>query len=337
MKKYYLSILMLPVLLLSSCKWSMIDPDVETPSVNLKLSESSPSTEIIISWTKCDDAQGYGITRTFTRDGLKDEVIYNYISKDQTSYIDSTCEPGTEYTYTVTAGYFKGKGLFYGRVFGDLLEATSTAKTIKTGSDPHCILDYPKNLTVFQIPGKTNSLELSWSACEGATEYEIYKNSLIEDSYREYKKIVTVNSTKCEVAHLYNESEYSFKIKAIAAGGKTSVFSNVKTGTVPMATNTICETPFVLTNGVTEHFLTYKNDLWFSISPQKGLIKLNTINPDSTCVSIYDEKLDFVVTSLKLEKKDGACIGFIPEDKFVPGKNYILQIWYPGAIEITVE
>ncbi len=328
---------MIPLLSLTSCKWSLIDPDVETPSVNVRLSESSPSTEIIISWNKCEDAQGYGITRTFTRDGVTDEVIFRYISTDTTSYTDSTCEPGTEYTYTVTAGYFKGKGLFFGRIFGDLLEETSTPKTIKTANDPRFVLDYPKNLTVSQIPGKTNSLELSWSACEGAAEYEIYQNNFIEDGYREYKKIMTVSSTNYEVSHLYNEYEYSFKIKAIAAGGKTSVFSNVVTGTVPMATNTVRENPFVLTNGVTEHFLTYKSELWFSITPEKGLIKLNSFDPDSICVSIYDEKGEFIVTSLRLEKKDGVYAGSIPEEVFVSGKNYILQIWYPGSIEITVE
>ena len=328
---------MLPLLLLTSCKWSMIDPDVETPSVTLRLSESSPSTEIIISWNKCDDAQGYGITRTFTRDGVTDEVIYNYLSKDTTSYTDTTCEPGTEYTYSVTAGYFKGKGLFYGRIFGDLLEATSVAKKIKTADDPKVVLDYPKKLTVSQINGKTNSLELSWSACEGATGYEIYKNNLIEDNYREFKKIITVSSIKCEVDHLYNNSEYSFKIKAISADGKSSVFSTVKRCTVPEATNTQFQNAIMLENGVTEHFYTDKNSLWFIITPEKGLIKLENCFLNGKCVSICDENGDYIITSLYLEERDGVIYAKIPEKEFNAGNAYFLEIWNPGHIEITVE
>lgn len=337
MKKYYLSILMLPVLLLSSCKWSMIDPDVETPSVNLELSKSSPSTEIIISWNKCDDAQGYGISRTFTRDGVKDEVIYKYISKDTTSYTDSTCEPGTEYTYTVTAGYFKGKGLFYGRVFGDLLEATSTAKTITTKSDHLVVLDHPKNLTVFKIYGKNNSLELSWSACEGAEKYEIYRNNSIQDKYREYKKIATVNTNKCQIDHLYNESEYRFKLKAICADGRCSVFSIVKSCVVPEAANTNLQNAFELENGVTEHFYTDKDSLWFVINPKKGLIKLGECYLNGKCVSLCDTNGDYIVSSLYLKERDDGIYAEIPENNFEAGKNYFLQIWNPGFIEIVVE
>lgn len=337
MKKQYLSILMLPALLFTSCKWSMIDPDVETPSINVRLSESSPSTEIIISWNKCDDAQGYGITRTFTRDGVTDEVIYSYISTDTTSYTDSTCEPGVEYTYTVTAGYFKGKGLFFGRVFGDLLEASSEAKTIKTQVHPLVVLDHPKNLVVSQIPGKTNSLELSWTACEGAEAYEIYRNNSIQDKYREYKLIETVDSNKCQIDHLYNESEYRFKIKAIGARGKSSVFSLVKGCMVPEAINTNLQNAYVLENGVTEHFYTDKGTLWFVITPQKGLIKMGDCYLNGKCISLCDENGDFIVPSLYLEERDDMIYAEIPENKFEAGKSYFLQIWNPGNIKITVE
>ncbi len=185
MKKIYLLIL-LPLVFITSCKWNMIDPDVEIPSVNLTLSEVSPTREIIISWNKCDDAQGYGITRTFTRDGITEESIYNYISADTTSYIDSKCEPGTEYTYTVTAGYFKGKGLYFGRIFGDSLEKTSEAKTITTKSDVNISLEYPKNVNISQDSEHSNALSLSWTPCDNASAYEIYQARVHGDYVEEY-------------------------------------------------------------------------------------------------------------------------------------------------------
>ena len=337
MKKQSLLFLLIPAFLLVSCKWSMINPDAETPSIRVRLSDSSPTTEVIISWNKCEDAQGYGITRTFTRDGVTDEVIYKYITTDTTSYVDSTCEPGTEYTYTVTAGYFKGKGIFYGRIFGDLLEESSVAKTITTKKDPLVDLDYPKNLKVSQIPGKTNSLELSWTACEGATGYEIYKNNSIEDNYREYKLIKTVNSNVYQLDHLYNEEEYRFKIKAIGSGGKSSVFSAVKEGVVPKATNTDRGNPFVLENGVTERFYSNKDELWFRITPQKGTIELNCYSFNGKCLSLCDENGDFIIPSLNIEQRDDLYFCSIPENKFTQGNSYLLQFWNPGFLAITVE
>lgn len=337
MKKQYLLILLITIFSFASCKWSEIDPDVETPSVSLRLSESSPSTEVIISWNRCNDAQGYGITRTFTRDGVTEECIYGYISADTTSFIDKDCEPGTEYTYKVTAGYFKGRGLFYGRVFGDLLEATSAEKTIKTEKNSFVVLEHPKNLQVELIPGKTNSLELSWDACAGADSYEIYRQNLLEDSTGNYTLIKTVTSNKCEIAHLYNKSEYTFKIKAKSKDEKSSVLSIAKSGIVPEAANTDRKNAFVLENGVLERFDTDKDELWFSITPQKGLIKLDCGGLNGKCLSLCDENGEFIVKSLNFEQIEGISYCSIPEDVFTKGEKYLLQFWYPGFVEITVE
>ena len=340
MKKQYLLILLITIFSFASCKWSEIDPDVETPSVSLRLSEYSPSTEVIISWNKCNDAQGYGITRTFTRDGVTEECIYGYISADTTSFIDKDCEPGTEYTYKVTAGYFKGRGIFYGRVFGDLLEATSAEKTIKTEKNSFVVLEHPKNLKVELIPGKTNSLELSWDACAGADLYEIYRHNLLEDSTGNYTLIKTVTSNKCEIAHLYNKSEYTFKIKAKNKDGKSSVLSISKSGIVPEAANTDRKNAFVLENNVTERFDTEKNSLWFILEKKElkeGLIKLDR-SLNGTCVILYSEDEKLLSGDLNFKYKDGInCCSIADLIKDRNDNSYLLEIRYPGYIEITIE
>lgn len=341
MKKQYLLILLISVLFITSCKWSEIEPDVETPSVNLKLSESSPSTEIIISWSKCDDAQGYGISRSFTRDGVKEETIYNYISADTTSFTDSDCEPGTEYTYTVTAGYFKGKGLFYGRVFGDLLEATSSAKVIKTEKNPFGELAFPTGIEVTTVEDDTNTLKIQWPPVEGALKYEIYQKCLLEDSSGKFTKIksldvetFTDSFTGCLIQGLYNETEYSFKIKAIGEGGKSSVLSTYKSALVPKAVNTSMYKALLIPNGKLEKFYSREEWLWFYIKPEKGKIRFNhhwgsEVILLSENKELVDGQIDFV------EEADHSFLSILKNIN--PGEKYLLGIYQPGILEFVVE
>ena len=334
MKNKYLNILLI-ALLLTSCNLGMIEPDVEKPSVKLQLSESAPSTEIIISWDKCHDADGYGIIRTFTRDGVTEESLYKYISADTTSYTDSACEPGTEYTYTVIAGYFKVKGLFFGRVFGDSLEESSEAKSITTKSQSLVCLKHPKNITITPDAEHTNALKLTWTPCKNASSYEVYQ-SLVENDYvKGYEKIQTVESAKCLVSHIYNESTYRFKIKALGADGQSSVFSAWKSSQVPAATNTTLDKAIPVVNGLTEKFYTSKDSLWFIITPQEGKLSID---------SLYD--LDAMIFSGDGSKHLKDLTDFTQENSWYtasfrdcinPGESYLLRLKTNNCIQFIVE
>ena len=341
MGKKYSKLLLITILLfaVSSCKTNILDPDAETPDVSLRLSEKSASTEIIISWNKCKDAEGYGITRTFTRDGVTEECIYRYISAETTSYTDSDCEPGTEYTYKVTAGYFKAGGLFYGRVFGDLLEATSEAKSITTASDPLVVLEHPKNINITPAAKHSNALKLTWTPCENATSYEIYQSRVHNDTFGEYAenyvKIQTVDAAECTALHIFNENTYRFKIKALGADGKSSVLSGWKSGTVPAATNISMDKAVNIENGVTERFYTPQDSLWFKITPAEGKLTVDSVYTLSVMLfsadgtKILKDDIDFT-------EKDFWFYGSF-KDCITPGESYLMRIKSKECIQIIVE
>ena len=344
MKKNYLvrhqlnvCALALAVFSFVSCRGINVNPDMETPVVSLAHSADSPSTKVIIKWNKCEDAEGYAIEKTYMKDGVLEEEHFNYLSKDTTMYIDSNCEPGVEYTYTVGAGYFKTMGFFYGRVFGKTDERYSEPVSIKTGVDPLVCLDYPKNIKISEVEGKTNALELKWSPCENAVSYEIYCKCLLEDSSGNYKYYCTVDDSECILFPLYNETEYSFKIKALGESRQTSILSAPYTAVVPEAKNTQMDTAIQLQNGVTEKYRSSKESLWFIVAPQKGIIKIaKTFDVNAMIFTQNGELMDGCLSFEEVE--DGfECSLKDANLDFVSGTKYLLRVVSPGDFILTIE
>ena len=85
------------------------EPDLEKPVVTLKPSVEAPQTAVIISWIPSDKADYYYIERTMVRDEQTETRQFEIkavplaeANDDFYTYIDDTCESGTEYTYVVT-------------------------------------------------------------------------------------------------------------------------------------------------------------------------------------------------------------------------------------------
>ena len=316
-----------------SCIGLNQNPDAETPVAKVELSNDSPSSKVIISWNKCNDAEGYAISRCYTRDGKTEEVHFNYISSDTTSYIDTDCEPDTEYTYIVGAGYFTGKGFFYGRVYGSTTEKYSNPVTVKTAADSRVSLKYPKNIHISTVADNTNSLKLNWDASENADYYEIYKKCLIEDSSGNYSFLMKVPANECLISHLYNEAEYCFKIKAFSNDGHSSVFSTWQSQTVPMAQNTSLNKALLIENNVTEKFYTDKEALYFLIKPEFGKIIFNSYG--SVNAALLSESGNVLNGHLDFSETGNSYVCEIPD--FTTETKYLLKISNSGSIEFIIK
>ena len=298
----FFSLFVMPVLV-CSCK-NEPDPELTEPIVTLTLSETSPQTEIIISWTPSDEAENYSVERTMSRDSVTDTRYFDWIESEEICskvdgkfYLtDNTCESGTEYSYVVTASVQRNQ--FLGR---ETFTKKSQEKSITTATDPKVTLAWPKNVKVEPSTNQHNALTVTWDTVEGAAGYEVwYTNSFWIHFNEEFKKAGTTSQTSFTQEHLYNKSEYTFMIKAIN-GDQCSLFSAKASGTVPAADNLTMDKVLVLENGVTEYLYSDSDSLWFKCTPQKCLLLFSDYDYlDEISLSVFLENGTVVDSGLSL-------------------------------------
>ena len=340
MKKLTLFSAILFTFTLLSCDLGMINPNIEIPAARLELSKEKPSSEIILSWHKCKDSTGYEIIKSYERDGEVQREPSLYLSEEISSYIDSACEPDTEYTYTVIAKYFSTKGFFYGRVFGDLHEEASAPQKIRTSKNPLFILDYPTKLEIKADDNKTNALKLTWTACKGADSYKIYKKDSSSGLYEVLENVAGLEadiSGQCShtVKNLFNELEYSFKLQALGPGKTSSLLSKAISGKVPKAENTKIETALSLENNCEEHFYTAEENLWFIIRPSEGIITIKNDAAIGTGLMLFNLEGQLLNGNPSYELKEEYVWSI--KDDIKDGEQYLLRICNPGFITIQVQ
>lgn len=329
--------------LICSCE-SEPEPKLTEPIVTLMLSETSPQREVIISWTPSDDAESYSVERTMARDSISEERFFSWSSSDPLCsqddgkfYLtDNTCEPGTEYTYVVTASAQRYVPITY-----ETYSKSSKEKSITTAADPKVTLSYPKNVKVEPTTGKPNALTISWDAVSDALQYEIYYCSSWNSNFNElYKKAGKTSQTTYTMEHLGNTLHYYFMIKAIK-GDEYSLFSAKADGRVADAENLSKTKALELVNGVEENLRSDSDELWFICKPQKGLLSIGS--NDRLTVTIFDGEGKLITSGLPLfisgyEEQDDPNLTYIQEDEiiqrnikndisnFVPGNTYYLRI-----------
>lgn len=329
--------------LICSCK-SEPEPKLTEPIVTLVLSETSPQREVIIFWTPSDDADSYYIERTMEREGQTESrqfeikaVPLSEATASSYTYIDNTCESGTEYTYVVTVeAYWNDGGLY--PVPKSL---KSDAVKITTAVDPKATLAYPKNVKVEPAANKANALTVTWDSVSDALEYEVYYCSSWNSNFNElYKKDGRTSQTTYTMEHLGNTLHYYFMIKAIK-GDEYSLFSAKADGRVADAENLSKAKAFILENGVKETFISVSEELWFKCQPQKGLLTID--NDHSITVTILDGTGTLLASGIPLfisgyEKTEDPNLVLINDNlsvqrnikndisNFVPGNTYYLRI-----------
>ena len=343
------SILSLFVLsgLVCSCE-SEPEPQLTEPELSLALSETSPQTEVIISWTPSDEAESYRVERTMIRDSVTDTRYFEWresdelCSKDDSKFYltDNTCESGTEYTYVVTAS-----ASWYAPEIWHTTSKSSKEKSIKTAADPKVQLAYPKNVKVEQMTGNRNSLTVSWDAVQNAVAYEVWYTTSSWTNFNEkFVKLGQTEQTSYTKKYLPNESSYVFMIKAIK-DDEYSLLSAKATGTVAPVDNLTRSTAIPLENGIREYFYSDSESLWYKCTPQKGILSfycgrdfndnsLSIFLEDGTVVAsglplfYLEEGTDENLSLLTDEDYDFAVARNFKNDikDFSPGTTYILRI-----------
>ena len=330
-------------ILFSSCPREP-EPVLNKPNGKLKLLEDSPQNSVIITWTPSDDADSYYIERTMEREGQTESRQFEIkavplaeATASSYTYIDNTCESGTEYTYVVTVeAYWNDGGLY--PVPKSL---KSDAVKITTAVDPKVTLAYPKNVKVEPAANKANALTVTWDSVSDALEYEVYYCSSWNSNFNElYKKAGSTSQTTYTMEHLGNTLHYYFMIKAIK-GDEYSLFSAKADGRVADAENLSKAKAFILENGVEETFISDSEELWFKCQPQKGLLTID--NDHSITLTILDAEGAILASGIPLfisgyEKTEDPNLVLINDNSsvqrnikndisnFVPGNTYYLRI-----------
>ena len=340
-------------ILFSSCPREP-EPVLNKPNGKLKLLEESPQNSVIITWTPSDDADSYYIERTMEREGQTESrqfeikaVPLSEATASSYTYIDNTCESGTEYTYVVTVeAYWNDGGLY--PVPKSL---KSDAVKITTAVDPKVSLAYPKNVKVEPAANKANALTVTWDSVSDALEYEVYYCSSWNSNFNElYKKAGRTSQTTYTMEHLGNTLHYYFMIKAIK-GDEYSLFSAKADGRVADAENLSKAKALELVNGVEENLRSDSDELWFICKPQKGLLSIGS--NDRLTVTIFDGEGKLITSGLPLfisgyEEQDDPNLTYIQEDEiiqrniknditdFAPGAVYYLRIISSDDCNFTI-
>lgn len=318
-------------------------PELTIPIVKLQLSSTSPQTTVIITWTESTDAEEYYIERYCIKDSIGETDFFSIKKPFTYKYTDNTCEPGLEYTYIVYAEAQRGglESHYYSE--------RSKEVSITTEKDPLVSLDYPTKVTVKPTENNTNALTVEWSPVQNALSYDIYfKKSGYLDENSEYKKAGTTTDTSFTIYHLYNQKPYSIKIKALN-DQKSSNFSAVAKGRVSDAINFTKSSAFKLNNSVTECFYSEGDCLWFTCTPEKGIISISSdpITLAFTSITVLSDTGAVLASGLTFDANtssnaDNSDIPIVKRslkedfNSFEAGKNYYLRVSKPEQSSFSI-
>ncbi len=141
-------------------------PTSQPDNFSVRSSVTSPSTRIIASWEKCDDCDGYVLTRTNKSSGEKKEFD---LSRIETQLIDDGLERSTTYEYTVYSFNFAGKSMTAGPV---ALTTTTGIDELKNNNDV-AVWPVPASDELFVKfgPGNSGTVNLRIYSIDGRMTY----------------------------------------------------------------------------------------------------------------------------------------------------------------------
>ncbi len=184
------------------------------------------STQVKLDWKRVPDAYGYRIYMK-TENGWKAlwDTTCNY-------YTEGNLKPFTEYTFAVRAGQ---------KIDGKTVLADSyTVVTCRTTPAA------PENVTI--IP-EDRAVTLTWTPCEGATGYRVYKEvahsgSWITTTYEWVVVVSSVTTNSCRISNLEYGQREKYAIRPYIKNGDevtwceyTTVYASSKAGVVSKITS----------------------------------------------------------------------------------------------------
>jgi hypothetical protein len=125
-----------------------------SPPTNFSATDGTYTDRVHLTWDACAGATHYRIYRSTQRSGFVAPITGEIID---TEYNDTSAIPGVTYYYWVKSGS---------------AWSSSTLSTSETGN----ILGPPHTLDA-QKGVSSNSIQVSWNTCIGATKYMVYRNT----------------------------------------------------------------------------------------------------------------------------------------------------------------
>lgn len=169
---------------------------------------STSSTKQTISWKKVNEANGYVIYRSTSKNGPYTK-IKTISSNKTTSYKDTGLKAGTKYYYKVrTRNKVNGK-TGYG--------SDSAVKSARVG----------KKAVITGVTGASGTqITVSWNAVTGAEKYDIYRSTSQKGTY---KKIGSASkeATSYTDSKLKMTKKYYYKVEAKITGYKATGTSGI--------------------------------------------------------------------------------------------------------------
>lgn len=172
---------------------------------NLTVTKSSP-TQVALNWTAAEGGvTAYHIERIAAGDTYAEIAS---VSPTVTSYIDSSLQPSTAYTYWIVA---ENSGAFSG-----------PSNTARAATAPSA----PTHLSVQSA--SSSSISIAWTASIGATGYQVLRKASGESTYSQIGLAGLTTFTDSAVLPL---ATYSYEVAAVGDGGVSSTSPSVSATT----------------------------------------------------------------------------------------------------------
>ncbi|MBU0506332.1 peptidoglycan DD-metalloendopeptidase family protein [bacterium] len=209
----------------SATTWIAIPSAPAAPTVS-----ATGATSIDISWSSVSGATEYKLYRSTSETGTYTQIYWN----TDFSYTDSGTHlsPSTTYYYKVTAGNSSGHSDY------------SSAASATTFADIPAI---PAAPTVSATG--TTSLDISWSAVTGATEYKLYRSTTETGTYTQIYWGTDLSYSDSGT-HLSASTTYYYKVTAGNSTGYSD-YSSASSATTWVEIPAIPAAPTVSATGMT--------------------------------------------------------------------------------------
>lgn len=187
---------------------------IQTPVLSSAVSGGYNS--VCLTWSAVDGVSGYDIYSSVTSTGTYDKIG----ASDTTDFTDNNLTPGKYYYYKIKAKYSAGEVNTYSS-FSNYLSAKPipSAPTINVSSYSY------------------TSLQLTWSAVDGANGYQIYRSL---SSTGTYSLVTTTSLTSYINSGLVTGKNYYYKVIAYSTVGTTKIYGAYS---LPMYAKPVPPTP----------------------------------------------------------------------------------------------
>lgn len=170
--------------------------------------QSKSSTTMELKWTQVVGVTGYCIYRSESS-GSGFEEIARIKPSTVTVWEDKELTPGTTYYYKIRTYTEKDTGVKYGKY--------STVVSASTMSRPGISSIKSKN---------SKELEISWATINNAANYEIYRSTKKNGTYKKIATVAGVNRVNYVDRSVKEGKKYYYKIRSIGQVDNTTIYSD---------------------------------------------------------------------------------------------------------------